>query len=626
MRDLLIAPRVSGDHGDGAKAVKLRPPHIRWTVGLRLALAAAAIILSLSLFAYLSVRSSVEDLKRQVINRSLSTSTLVELRIREYLDETERQLNSFADIPAVRLGDEGVCDEVFRDLMFRFPRYANIFAARSDGTVISRALWESNLPDNLSNQLFFRNALRTGELAVSDRVVSKGSVGPAVHVAVPLKDYKGQVVGILGATLSLAQLQYNVTQIQATESACVIVADANNVTLLHPQLSEVIAGRSLHHLAAVRKALRGEDGYVDGEMLDANEGWLGVYRPIPRVSWALVVAYPESATMALVQQALLRNGLYLLIALLLILPALAFVFQRIVRELRRLSREVRALTNPGSDEAGARSGDEFSELRLGFISMAGQLVAMREGMAQKAEEMRKVLARQERIRDEERRRLALEVHDGVAQYVVCALQQARETQLSLGVSSTEAAVKLKAAQDLLDQAVAAMDNVIFSLRPPDLPDGGLLPALQGLLASLEESQGIRGVLSVSGAGPKLTKEVEKVVYRVVQEGLSNVRKHSGASAVTVSLRFSEKQLEVNIEDDGRGFDPSELARGSSNRVGISGMAERAASVGGTCKVKSVPGVGSCVELLLPLGRPRRKPRADDHGPGGRNDRPIKAVG
>lgn len=606
--------------------MKLKLPHIRWTVGLRLALAVVAIILSLSLFAYLSVRSSIADLKQQVFNRSLSTSTLVELQIREYLDESERQLNSFAEYPAVRLGEKEACDELFRELMFRFPRYANIFAAGLDGTVISRALWESRLPDDLSNELFFRNALRSGRLAISDRIIFKGSVGPAVHIAVPVKDHSGQVSGILGATLSLAQLQYHVTQIQATESACVIVADSSGTTLLHPRLSDVIAGRSLGHLNPIRKALRGEDGYVDGDQLDSGEGWLGIFRRIPSVSWALVVAYPESATLALVQQTMLRNGLYLLVALLLILPAIAFVFQKIVRELRRLSREVRTLMNPGADEIGTGSGDELSELWQGFISMAGQLMAMREEMMQKAEDMRNLLARQERIRDEERRRLALEVHDGVAQYVVCALQQARETQLSLGVSPTDAAVKLKAAQDLLDQAVTAMDNVIFSLRPPELPEGGLLPAIQLLLANLEESQGICSTLSVSGTSLKLTKEAEKVVYRVVQEALNNVRKHSQASSVTVTLRFSERQLAVYVEDDGCGFDTTKLTIGSSNRVGIRGMAERAASVGGRCKVRSVPGMGSCVELILPLGQSRTKSIVYGRSYDERENRSIKAAG
>lgn len=605
--------------------MRLKRPHIRWTVGLRLAFAAAAILLSLSVFAYLSVRSSVDDLERQVLNRSLSTSTLVELRIREYLDEVERHLTSFADIPAVRQDDEAVTDEIFRDLMFRFPRYANIFAARSDGALTTRAVWESHLPDNLSNERFFLDAVRTGELAVSERVISKGSVGPAVHVAVPLKDYKGQVKGVLGATLSLAQLQYNVTQIQAEESACVIVADGGGRTLLHPQLSELIAGRSLEHLPPVRRALRGEDGYVDGDLLGSGDDWLGVYRPIPRVSWALVVAYPESSTMGLVQQAVLRNGLYLVVALLLVLPILLFVFQRIVRDLKILSRDVRVLARAEETAGSADGGYELSELRQGFISMANQMVAMRQGMVQKAEELRRVLARQQRIREDERRRLALEVHDGVAQYVVCALQQARETELFLEVSPAEAAAKLKVAQDLLDQAVLAMDSVIFSLRPPEVPEGGLLPALQRLTASLEESQGMRCTLSVSGTGPRLSRERERVVYRVVQEALNNVRKHSGASHVTVTLRHGDKQLAVDVEDDGCGFDPAGLAEGASGRVGIPGMAERAASAGGVCQVRSAPGMGTRVELRLPPGRSKRRPRTPGREPEDRGDRPITVV-
>ncbi len=585
----------------------LRLPRIRWTVRRKLVLSSVTTLLSLSLFAYLSIQSSIGDLKRDVQNRSLSTSTLVELTVRDYLDQVERQLTSFAEIPAVGQGDEETVGEVFRDLSFRYPRYANLFIARPDGRVLGKAAWESRLPENLSGERFFLDAVRTGELSVSSRVMLQGSVGPAVHAAMPLKDYAGRVTGVLGATLSLAELQYNVMQIRAAELATVIVTDCDGTTLLHPDVDELISGRRLDGLDFVGRALRGESGYVSASFLGLGENWLGVFKPIPRVSWALIVAYPESSTGELVRQAILRNGVYLFLAVLLVVPTALLLVGRIARDLSRLSSQVRALAQPEEGEGSGAGGDEVKELEVGFASMARRLATTRQEMEKKGQELQKRLARQGKIREEERRRLALDVHDGVAQYVVCALQQARETERHLSASS-EAAASLRAAQDLLDQALLAMDSVIFSLRPPGVPEGGLLSAIQGLLLDLEESQRVVCSLSIHGAIGKLPRELELVAYRVVQEALNNVRRHSEADNVVVTLRQEAGDFTLAVVDNGQGFDPVAVESGDGSCLGISGMRERAAGVGGSCWVESSPGRGTSVTLRLPVAHAKRQPR------------------
>jgi signal transduction histidine kinase len=138
-----------------------------------------------------------------------------------------------------------------------------------------------------------------------------------------------------------------------------------------------------------------------------------------------------------------------------------------------------------------------------------------------------------------------------------------------------------------------------------LDDAGLQPALEALGARIESS-GIDVSMSLdlpTRASGELPQEVEDTLYRLVQEALTNVVKHAGATEVSVSVVLEADRLEVNVEDNGRGIDPE----GSSSGYGLVGMRERAALVGGTIEIASEPGRGTRVSASIPLPRPAGQP-------------------
>ncbi len=146
-----------------------------------------------------------------------------------------------------------------------------------------------------------------------------------------------------------------------------------------------------------------------------------------------------------------------------------------------------------------------------------------------------------------------------------------------------------------------MRLLIFELRPPILEKEGLIAALEARLDSVEGRGGIEATLKLEGE-PRLTRVVEEELYRIAQEALNNVLKHSRAQRVAVELRFSPDRVCLEVSDDGVGFEPRALAGVSKGGLRLKGMGERARQVGGCLSVESAPRQGTKVRIEVPSGQ------------------------
>jgi signal transduction histidine kinase len=144
-------------------------------------------------------------------------------------------------------------------------------------------------------------------------------------------------------------------------------------------------------------------------------------------------------------------------------------------------------------------------------------------------------------------------------------------------------------------------RVIRALRPIYLEDLGLLPALEMLTRDVERN-GLQATFSTMGVMARLSPEREIVVYRVAQEALSNVARHSAATAVQVTTSFEGRRFTLRVEDNGQGFAPPERVGelATAGHYGLIGMQERAQLIGGQLTIKSASGHGTALELRLPL--------------------------
>jgi nitrate/nitrite-specific signal transduction histidine kinase len=196
----------------------------------------------------------------------------------------------------------------------------------------------------------------------------------------------------------------------------------------------------------------------------------------------------------------------------------------------------------------------------------------------------------------ERNRLAGDLHDSVTQalYGVALCAQAAARELDKGGVAT-AADYLRAIHGSTLEALREMRVLIFELRPPPLKRAGLPGALQARLEAVEARLGVETVLEAEGEGP-LPAEVEAGLYRVAQEALNNALKHAQAKHVKVWFRQTEGAVELEIVDDGIGFDLAEVQ--GQGGFGLRGMEERVTRLGGQWTVKSRPGHGTCVRVHL----------------------------
>src|SRR5947209_5617574 len=201
-----------------------------------------------------------------------------------------------------------------------------------------------------------------------------------------------------------------------------------------------------------------------------------------------------------------------------------------------------------------------------------------------------------RAQEEERRRLARDLHDEVNQALTAILLR---LQALSEEAPPELAEQITALKTLVNQAMEELLRLARQLRPASLDDLGLIAAIEGQIARFSEQSGIQAVLHHEGAPESLTEDQQTVIYRVVQEALSNTAQHSGATFVDFDLRvFPSHGVELRVRDNGRGFAAATPADGSGG-IGLSGMAERARLVGGELTVTSSPGTGTRVRLYIP---------------------------
>lgn len=191
--------------------------------------------------------------------------------------------------------------------------------------------------------------------------------------------------------------------------------------------------------------------------------------------------------------------------------------------------------------------------------------------------------------EQERQRIALELHDELGQGLT-------GLRLLIDVAQRkQSSGHLEDARRQVDEIIGRVRDLSLDLRPAVLDDLGLAPALLRLLERIEQRADIDVELRHRGLEKRLPADVETAAYRVVQEGLTNVIRHAGATHARVRVWVDDERVFINVEDDGKGFDPANQSSGA----GVAGMRDRVTLLGGTFEVQSSPGNGTRVHIEVP---------------------------
>lgn len=240
------------------------------------------------------------------------------------------------------------------------------------------------------------------------------------------------------------------------------------------------------------------------------------------------------------------------------------------------------------------------------------LLDARDEVSRKAFELQELLVRTLKIQENERKRIASDIHDCVISHIVGALYEV-ESCISQNQRNQDLDPKLQLLKQLLNETVEKTRSSIYYLWPSTLEHMGLIPALRELFKQLEEYTSLRHSLQIYGQQYKLKSEVQIVIYRIVQEALNNVFQHGAADFIDTSIRFGPRQIIIEIQDNGEGFNVQQVMQSPlACHFGLISMRERALSVGGNLYVRSEIGHGCQITLKIPVENNLPKEEISDH--------------
>lgn len=266
--------------------------------------------------------------------------------------------------------------------------------------------------------------------------------------------------------------------------------------------------------------------------------------------------------------------------------------QRIVTGLRRNGGEFPIDASISQLE---EHGGKYYTVILRDVS---ERVRVEDALRRSQEELRELGAAAHAAREQEKSRIARELHDELAQSLTALQMDVAWCKERVPEGQPATSARLAGMETLLNETVAATRRIASDLRPLMLDDLGLLPAVEWLVESFTQRNGIPCELAVSNPELELPSAHATAVFRIVQESLANVGKHARASRVKVGIECNGSELTLSIRDDGAGFSLQNPRK--PNAYGLLGLRERASLLGGKASITSAPGKGTHVEVRLPV--------------------------
>lgn len=215
-----------------------------------------------------------------------------------------------------------------------------------------------------------------------------------------------------------------------------------------------------------------------------------------------------------------------------------------------------------------------------------------------------------RAQEEERRRVARDIHDGPAQLLANMALRVELVERMAGEDSDQLHRELRGMQDAIKSSLSDLRRIIFNLRPMALDDLGLVPTLRGYLEMMRDQFGVEAELTVLGRQRRMAATAEIALFRIAQEAINNAHRHGRCRRLTVRVEFGGWGVTLSVEDDGAGFEPRELPEKTADKergFGLLHMRERVRLLQGEFRLSSEPGKGTKVTARIPWAMAEAEP-------------------
>jgi signal transduction histidine kinase len=551
---------------------------IRGWLGSLVAAVALPLLLLLTWIFVLQLQRELRDARDAALRIAQSTAA----RIRAQHETSSALLQQMAVRPAVRDFDGATCDSLFLIVDF-FPQWADLLFYDVHGRVACSASPQGEDRDLSlrAQQWIAHGRLQPGEpalLLLQRRWVSV--------LSAPVTGHDGSPRGTL---VLLQRFDFRRPESLPLNSVLTIL-DRRGTVLARTEDASAAVGRSAGNTEVAKIALRDKEGRAEARGLDGVSRQYG-FTTLDDLGWTIYVGVPTAAVMQPVRQMSIVGaaGGIVIFAIIAIVAVMLS---------RAIERPVGALMKAA--EAAARSGYGRTDAEGGPLEIVRLSSAFNEMVDRRSESERNLKALSERllvVQEQERMRVARELHDDLGQ-TLTALKMDVIGLVEKSSPAPELAPMIDRIGLTLENAVTAVQRISSELRPSVLDDLGLFAAIELETQMFEERTGIECELSIPENPPAVDKAAATAIYRMVQEALTNVARHSNAWRVELRVRERSGQLLLEIRDDGRGITDEELSNPSS--LGLAGIRERAEILGGTTRFKGVPGRGTIVSILLPL--------------------------
>ena len=589
----------------------------RLSLRSRFVIMALVCLLPLTFVIYYVIDQSLQESRDKTIENEVAIAEVIAANVTLTLDEHINVLTDIASTEAVRTLNADMAQSTVGQFLRARPGLYSIMLidAQSGQAIVSSGSLDPQaiLPQI---QTDIDATFTTGEPTITGLIPSTSSEGiNMVALIVPVRADPaaaevGAPVGVLVGFLNVERLGRSFSSafaIAETDTSAAVV-DGEQVIISQTNTDnpdEALVSDLAAPIAAAVGGIRSNLTYTSGGIER-----VAVFAPVEYsgAEWAVVVTSPAPSITGdsrdFVVRALVVLGLAIIGTLL-----LATLFGDIIsRPIRRLTRQASAIAqgdysktvDPGGPGELAGLSEAVGEMADRLTTQVRDLDAARIEVAKQAERLRDLLRRTVRLQEDERRRIAGDIHDAVSPLITGALYQTRalERVAPNNDEQSEQSDNLASISGLLERAMEELHGVIFALRPPDLDDLGVEAAIERYTQQIDRN-GLPCQFSVVGDPRRLSPEARLAIYRIVQESLHNALRHARADAAEVRMEWLEDSLRVSIRDNGSGFDPETAVNATS--LGLLSMRERAASIGATFTIASAPGDGTLVMIERPYG-------------------------
>src|ERR671916_1550666 len=495
----------------------------------RLILFAAACMLPLLVVIAIIIAEAADAGRDQVLDAQAATAEVVASVLGTTLADNQNVLQELASIDRVRRMDPGSAKDALDQFSRAHPNLYGLFLLDPQRNLVASTGLD---PTQFQLHSAFSDAvdrsLKLGEPGASNALTAPDARVIALTMPVRTKDQaEGEPIGVIGSLLSVERLGAAVTPFASGDTLIAVIADG--MVIAAQGADPAVNALAAMTMPALSMSGRGIQSYVDQ---DGKER-IAVYAPVPGSSWGVLVTHPSPAAYA-PNQAMVTRSIVAVAAVALMTLALgALAAELLARPLRELRIQAEALAQgdfsprepvqSGSSEI-ARLSEALGETASHLGEQVRHLEEAREAGIAQAGQLRDLNRRTVRLQEDERRRIASDIHDAVSPLITGALYQARALRLGTPDDPSRSAARRDSTLDgigeLLARAMEELHGVIFALRPPDLDDIGVVAAIERYIGQVQRS-GLNVHLEADEEPPPLTPQVRPAIYPIVPEALHN---------------------------------------------------------------------------------------------------------